>query len=95
MKRTIFQILLIVVAASFAFGQSNVEIFDKYVEAARQQWNVPGLALVVVQDGKVLISKGYGVRELGKDARVDTDTLFGCNVHYQSNDRSRDGDACR
>ena len=36
------------------------------------------MSIVVVQDGKVLISKGYGVRELGKNDAVDRQTLFGC-----------------
>lgn len=57
--------------------QADVDAFDKYAEAARVTWNVPGMSIVVVHDGKVLLSKGYGVRELGKDARVGSDTLFG------------------
>lgn len=58
--------------------QSAVEIFDKYAEAGRAAWNVPGISITVVRDGKVLLSKGYGVRELGKNERVDPQTLFGC-----------------
>lgn len=78
MKRINVTLLFILLAASVLFGQSNIESFDKYVDAARQEWKVPGLSIVVVQNGKVLLSKGYGVRELGKDAKVDTETLFGC-----------------
>jgi len=37
---------------------------------------VPGLAVAVVKDGRVLLAKGYGVRELGRPERVDADTLF-------------------
>jgi CubicO group peptidase (beta-lactamase class C family) len=57
--------------------QNNVELFDKYVESARNQWQVPGLAITVVQNGKVVFSKGYGMRELGKNEPVTTETLFG------------------
>ena len=78
MKKITLPIIFVLFAVSFVFGQSNVEILDKYVDAARQEWKVPGLSIVVVQDGKVILSKGYGVRELGKDAKVDTETLFGC-----------------
>ncbi|HET7458671.1 MAG TPA: serine hydrolase, partial [Gemmatimonadaceae bacterium] len=39
-------------------------------------WRVPGLAIAVVKDGRVVFAKGYGVRELGKPAPVDTNTLF-------------------
>ena len=70
----VFATLILSVAAN---AQNSVEALDKYVEAARQQWHVPGLSIVVVQDGKVLLAKGYGVRELGKNDPVTTDTLFG------------------
>jgi CubicO group peptidase (beta-lactamase class C family) len=50
--------------------------FDALVERGRADWNVPGLAVAVVRDGKVLLAKGYGVRELGKPGAVDADTLF-------------------
>src|SRR6185436_17087108 len=77
MKRiSILSILILVVAAS-AFGQNKVEDFDKYAEAARQEWKVPGMTITIVQDGKVILAKGYGVRELGKTTPVDADTLFG------------------
>ena len=53
-----------------------VATFDALAEKARQEWGVPGLAVVVVRDGRVLLAKGYGVRELGKPEPVDADTLF-------------------
>src|SRR5439155_6735722 len=77
MKKTIMLAFLFLFVVSLAFGQSQTEIFDKYVDAARQAWKVPGMSIVVVKDGQVLLSKGYGVRELGKDAPVDSSTLFG------------------
>lgn len=49
---------------------------DGYVRGAMAQWQVPGLAVAVVKDGRVVIARGYGVRELGKPERVDADTLF-------------------
>lgn len=55
-----------------------VKEFDAYIEKARVEWQVPGLAVAVVKDGKVLLSKGYGVREFGKPERVDNQTLFAC-----------------
>jgi CubicO group peptidase (beta-lactamase class C family) len=50
--------------------------FDESVAKAVQDWHVPGLAVAVVKDGAVVFSKGYGFRELGKPAVVDTHTLF-------------------
>lgn len=55
----------------------DVSAFDKYVAQAVAQWEVPGLSIVVVQEGKVIFQKGYGVRKLGEAAPVDTRTIFG------------------
>lgn len=49
---------------------------DSYIERGMKQWQIPGLAIAVVKDGKVILSKGYGVRELGKEDKVDENTLF-------------------
>src|SRR6201996_4152121 len=49
---------------------------DRLAERARQEFSVPGLAVAIVKDGRVVLAKGYGVRELGKPAAVDAETLF-------------------
>ena len=49
---------------------------DAYTAKGVAEWKVPGLAIAVVKDGQVVFAKGYGVRELGKPAPVDTQTLF-------------------
>ena len=50
--------------------------FDESVAKAVRDWGATGLAVAVVKDGSVVFSKGYGVRELGKPAAVDAETLF-------------------
>ncbi|MGE0554608.1 MAG: serine hydrolase [Gemmatimonadales bacterium] len=49
---------------------------DAQIEQARQQWEIPGLAIAIVQGDSVVFAKGYGVKELGKPDRVDERTLF-------------------
>ena len=49
---------------------------DATVARAMQAFNVPGMAVGIVQDGKLIYAKGYGVREFGKPGAVDPDTLF-------------------
>jgi CubicO group peptidase (beta-lactamase class C family) len=63
-------------AQSKKISPDPVARYDAYVQQAVNDWRVPGLTISVVQDGKVLLKKGYGVRELGKPERVDTQTLF-------------------
>lgn len=48
----------------------------QFVEEARQQLEVPGVAIGIVQDGKIVLAEGFGVREQGKPEPVDADTLF-------------------
>ncbi|GAB3222174.1 serine hydrolase [Spirosoma arcticum] len=55
--------------------------YDAYVQQAVRDWRVPGLTVTVVKDGRVLLKKGYGVRELtrpglGKPELVNSQTLF-------------------
>ena len=47
-----------------------------FVEGMRESFDVPGVAIGIVQDGKVVMSRGFGVRELGKPDAVDGDTRF-------------------
>lgn len=37
---------------------------------------IPGIAIAVVYQGEVVFAKGFGVREVGKEALVDADTVF-------------------
>ncbi|MEO6383446.1 MAG: serine hydrolase domain-containing protein, partial [Thermomonas sp.] len=55
---------------------TRIETLKRFIEHARQEFDVPGVAIGVVQDGKVLFAGGFGVRELGKRDAVDADTLF-------------------
>lgn len=47
-----------------------------FVETMRKDFNVPGVAVGIVQDGQVVLSQGFGVRELGKPDKVSGDTRF-------------------
>ncbi len=55
---------------------ASLQDFDAYVESARKTFDVPGIAVAIVKDGKVVFERGFGVRELGKAAPVDSRTLF-------------------
>jgi CubicO group peptidase (beta-lactamase class C family) len=50
--------------------------FLAFAEEARTQAKVPGVAIAVVQDGRIVLEKGLGVRELGKPDPVTPATLF-------------------
>ena len=50
--------------------------FDARVEAVMQASEVPGAAVAIVENGKVTLTRGYGIRRLGSPESVDADTLF-------------------
>lgn len=52
---------------------SSIEVLAK---AAMDSFKVPGIAIGVVKDGKVVLSKGFGVRKIGSTDAVDANTLF-------------------
>ena len=49
---------------------------DRLAVDAMADWKVPGLALAVVQDGKVAFTKGYGQRDVEASLPVTTSTQF-------------------
>ena len=49
---------------------------DNYVQRALTDWKIPGIAICIVKDGKVVAMKGYGVKEIGTNNKVDENTLF-------------------
>jgi len=49
---------------------------DAYVQSALATFQVPGVGLAIVKDGKVLLARGYGVRRWGDTAKVNAHTYF-------------------
>ena len=50
---------------------------DSLTELVLKTFDVPGIAVGVVKDGKLIHAKGYGVRSLKTMQKVDENTLFG------------------
>ena len=75
-KNLLLPVLLAVLVLP-VFSQSiDLKKVDKYIENARKDWQVPGMAVAVVKDGEIILEKGYG--RLGWNNRniVDENTLF-------------------
>lgn len=64
-------------AAPGAPAVKAIPEIDAWVKDAMTAFEVPGIAVAVVKDGKVVQAKGYGVRRLGEANPTDADTLFG------------------
>ncbi|MGH7540514.1 MAG: serine hydrolase [Gemmatimonadota bacterium] len=63
-------------AAGRPSPQEALEGWDAFVEESMARWNVPGLALAVVADGEVVLSRGYGYRDLEAREPVTENTVM-------------------
>ncbi len=57
-------------------AQPTAKQLDAYFTEAHQDWDIPGMAIGIIKDGEVILAKGYGVLEVGKEEPVDANTLF-------------------
>lgn len=81
MMKRIIPVSGLILIGLFLRAQTGVPSFindslDRYVEKALNDWQIPGAAVLVVKDGKVIVQKGYGFLENGEAAKVDENTLF-------------------
>ncbi len=76
MRRTASLILFLVVAVT-SYGQPlSSKKIDRLTARVMQEFNVPGIAVAVVKDDRVVHMKGYGVRSIATGDKTDEHTLF-------------------
>jgi CubicO group peptidase (beta-lactamase class C family) len=73
MKTLLAPLLLALATPALAAPPAGL---DARIEALRQGSETPGMAVAIVEDGKVVLAKGYGLRKIGAPEPVDADTLF-------------------
>lgn len=76
-----FQLLLLIllVSSSLVFSQTDEERLkdlDEFVNKTLKDWNVPGVGIAIVKNGKVILAKGYGYRDVEGQLPVTENTLF-------------------
>ena len=79
--KKIFAVLLFVISLR-AFAQTDAvpsfvkDSLDNYVNKALADWQIPGVAVCIIKNGKVVVMKGYGVRDWDTKEKVNENTLF-------------------
>ena len=73
----LFSIVLFVNVLFAGTSKSFFAGFDSYVKRVQSKWDVPGIAVAVVKDGRLVFARGYGVRKKGEKTPVTPETLFG------------------
>ncbi len=56
--------------------KARIAELSKFVETSQQLLGVPGVAVGIVQDGKVVFAGGFGARDINKPAKIDANTKF-------------------
>jgi CubicO group peptidase (beta-lactamase class C family) len=81
MRKPIFSALCLLIFVITANAQKPTPSFisdslDSYIKQGLKDWNIPGLSIAIVKDGKTVVMKGYGVRDIETKEPVDENTLF-------------------
>src|SRR5580658_6416192 len=66
---------LLAAAAASRAADEDAKV-DAYIRAEMQRERIPGLALGVYRDGKMVRAQGYGIANLEWNASVTPDTIF-------------------
>lgn len=74
-KNWLGQLLIVGLLSSAALAQSTDKV-DDYVQGVMKERKIPGIALLVVQDNKVVLSKGYGFSNVELQVPVKPETVF-------------------
>jgi len=82
MKKTLLFLTLLYscITASYAQHVDRSKFvkdsLDYYINRALTNWRIPGAAVCIVKDNKIVLMKAYGIKELGDPAKVDINSLF-------------------
>jgi len=72
-KRTLFPALLLLLITVVAVRADKV---DDHVKAMMEKQHIPGVAVAVVKDGKIVKAEGYGLANIELNVPVRADTVF-------------------
>ncbi|NMP03045.1 MULTISPECIES: serine hydrolase [Pseudoalteromonas] len=78
MKLTKLAAIALLAGTSFSsWAQIDTNKIDDVIKASMARFDVPGMAVAIVENDKVIFAKGFGVTNLDTNKKVNKDTLFG------------------
>jgi CubicO group peptidase (beta-lactamase class C family) len=63
-------------ASALAAQRVDVQALDAYFARAQAEWPVPGVSVAIVKDGRIVLERGHGVRNVQAAESVDQNTLY-------------------
>ncbi len=81
MRRFAFLFISAFWAVALTAQENKVPAFvtdslENHIVKWMAQWQIPGLAVGIVKDGKIVFMKGFGVKKNGNSEPIDDNTLF-------------------
>ncbi|MBD0411795.1 serine hydrolase [Pseudoalteromonas distincta] len=78
MKLTKLAAIALLAGTTFSsWAQVDTNKIDDVIKASMARFDVPGMAVAIVENDKVIFAKGFGVTNLDTNKKVNKDTLFG------------------
>lgn len=74
-KRVLLSLLSIFLLISSISAQTADKV-DDFIKAEMQKQHIPGVALAVIKDGKIIKTKGYGLSNVETNTPVTAETVF-------------------
>ncbi|MBO9634774.1 MAG: serine hydrolase, partial [Chitinophagaceae bacterium] len=74
MPRSILLLIFLLFSITNLLAQPKEQLppdLDKYIQKVLQTFEVPGVAVGIVKNGKTILAKGYGIKKLGHPEPVD------------------------
>ena len=59
-----------------AEAKVQLQGFEDFVRTVIQDWKVPGVAVAIIKDGEIVLSQGFGLRNVAEGLEVTPETLF-------------------
>jgi CubicO group peptidase (beta-lactamase class C family) len=75
-RRAFFRAAAVLLFLPAAVCSQQDAALDEFIQQTMKTWSVPGAAVAIVKDGKVIHAKGYGLRDVKNNLPVTTRTLF-------------------
>ena len=70
------KLYLLVLFLSSCDNQNKLSNLDDYINDSLNDWDLPGLAVAVVHENKIIYAKGFGLKEIKKNNKINKNTLF-------------------
>jgi len=71
--------IVLMLLCQLGFAQSKEKQVDDFLQRQMHELKIPGMQVAIVQKGKIVFSKAYGIANIQDNVQVDNKTIFAIN----------------